>query len=424
MSSMKLLLRGIVIWSLAAVFYFFDNLLQVSPGVMKPELSAIFNLGAAELGILSSCYLWAYGLMQIPAGLLMDKYGPRILFAMASLLCAIGCFIFAAATTLSLAQLGRVLIGTGASFAVVGCSKIASVWFSNNKFALLTGLMVSVGMFGSAFGLAAVNYIIHAITWQSAMYYAAYLLLLLSLLMWLIIRDRPVGAIISNSNKSRDINNINVIQGLIQIIKSKQVWIASIYAGLMFVPTLAFGGLWGIPYLVEGYGLSRDLSGLLVSLIFIGWVFGGPIYGWVSDYLGTRNIPMYVANIVTLIITIFLIYITDIPVAVIGLLMFLLGLFSSGFILAFVVTKESHDNALSGTAIGFVNTINTFSVAGLQWVIGQILDVIATDPVITNIGEKVFSYSDYKIALLSIPVCLIISLLTLFMLKETRCKAE
>lgn len=427
MSSIKLLLRGIVIWSLGTVFYFFDNLLQVSPGVMKPELSAVFNLGAAELGILSSCYLWAYGLMQIPAGLLMDKYGPRRLFTIASLLCAIGCFIFASATTLSFAQFGRILIGTGASFAVVGCSKIASVWFPNNKFALFTGLMVSVGMFGSAFGLAAVNYIIQAFTWQWAMYCAAYLLLFLSILMWLIIKDQPTGNVAyhnTDSNKVRATNNINVIHGFIKIISSKQVWVASIYAGLMFVPTLAFGGLWGIPYLVEGHGLNRDLSGFLVSLVFIGWVFGGPIYGWISDYLGSRNIPMYVANIVTLIITVFFIYFTDIPVVIIGLLMFLLGLFSSGFILAFVVTKESYDNALSGTAIGFVNTINTFSVAGLQWIIGQILDVIATDPVITDLGEKVFSYNDYKVALLSIPLCLIISLIALFMLKETRCKAE
>lgn len=419
-SSAKLLLRGVIIWCLATIFYFFDNLLQVSPGVMKPELSAVFNLGAAELGILSSCYLWAYGLMQIPAGLLMDKYGPRILFTIASLLCAIGSFIFASADILSTAKFGRILIGTGASFAVVGCSKIASVWFSANKFALFTGLMVSVGMFGSAFGLAAVNYIIQAVTWQSAMYYAAYILLFLSILMWLIIRDRPLESLPKLSKYSG--SNLNIMQGFMQIISSRQVWIASIYAGLMFVPTLAFGGLWGIPYLVEGYGLSRDLSGLLVSLVFIGWVFGGPIYGWVSDYLGSRNIPMYFANVATLIITILLIYIKHIPVPVIGVLMFLLGLCSSGFILAFVVTKESHDNSLSGTAIGFVNTINTVSVAGLQWIIGQILDVVATDPIITDLGEKVFSYNDYKVALLSIPVCLIVSLGVLLMLKETRCK--
>jgi len=110
--------------------------------------------------------------------------------------------------------------------------------------------------------------------------------------------------------------------------------------------------------------------------------------------LGLRNPLMYFANITTLIITIVLIYTKNLSVHEIGLLMFLLGFCSSGFILAFVVAKESNDHQLSGTAIGFINTINTFSVAALQWIIGKILDVTATNAVITNLGEKVFSYKN------------------------------
>ena len=304
-NGIKFLMRGLSIWCLATIFYFFDNLLQVSPGVMKPELSAAFNLSGADLGILSSCYLWPYGLMQIPAGLLMDKVGPRKLFTIASLLCGIGCFLFASANLLEMAQIGRILIGTGASFAVVGCSKIAVVWFPANKFALFTGLMVSVGMFGSAFGLATVNYIIQIIDWRHAMYYGSYAAISLSILMWLIVKDSPYITLSNNSHSKQ----IKVLKGLKKIIASKQIWLASMYAGLMFVPTMAFGGLWGIPYLVEGHSLNRDLAGCLVSLIFIGWVFGGPLYGWISDYLCLRNPLMYFANITTLIVSIMLIYI-------------------------------------------------------------------------------------------------------------------
>lgn len=416
----KVFIRGIIIWFLATIFYFFDNLLNVSPSVMKPELSAIFHLSAADLGVLSSYYLWAYGLMQIPAGILMDKIGPRKLLAGASLLCAIGSLCFASAQSIEIAQIGRVLIGLGASFAVVGCSKIASVWFPVNKFALFVGLMVSIGMFGAAFGLATVSYIVQLFTWRQAMYAGALIAAVLSILMWMIIRDCPVIKIQAGSNKN--FTKIPALKGLKKIIASRQVWVASIYAGLMFVPTLAFGCLWGVPYLAEGHGLSRELSGCLVSLIFIGWVFGGPIYGLVSDYFRLRNIPMYVANVATLIISIMLIYIKDISVPAIGLLMFALGLFSSGFILAFAVTKESNDHELSGTAIGFINTVNTFGGAVFQWIIGKILDVVATDVVIASNGDRIFSYDNYRSALVSIPICLIIALGTLFMLKETHCK--
>ncbi len=432
----SLFLRGLPIWILATIFYFFDNLLNISPSVMKPELSIAFNLTAADLGLLSSCYSWAYGLMQIPAGLLMDKFGPRRLFIIASLLCSLGSFIFATANSLQVAAISRILIGIGSSFAVVGCSKIASIWFSPNRFALFIGLMVSIGMLGAAFGLSTVNYILQMCNWRQTMYGSGVIALLLSFSMWLIIKDYPYNYNPHNINNSfnNDVvdlkfaskisNKIPLLLGLKQIITSTQVWVAAIYAGLMFVPTLAFGGLWGIPYLVEGHGLSRELSGFLVSLIFIGWVFGGPIYGIISDYLKLRNLPMYVANLATLIIVVMLIYIQDLSIPITSGLMFLLGFFSSGFILAFAVTKESHDHSLSGTAIGFINTINTFGGAGLQWLIGKILDVNTTDLTITTVTitkERIFSYTDYKNALISIPICLIIALIVVFRLKETNC---
>lgn len=416
-------LIGITIWILAAIFYFFDNLLNVSPAVMKPELSIAFNLTAAALGLLSSCYAWAYGLMQIPAGLLMDRFGPRKLLAGASLVCAMGAYIFAGASNLSTAQLGRIFIGVGSSFAVVGCSKVGSIWFSANKFAVLTGLMVAIGMLGAAFGLSTVNYILQFFNWRQAMYVSSIVAVILSILMWLIIKDHPSKKFAQEHHLEIDpASKISLWQGFKKIFKSTQVWAASIYAGLMFVPTLALGGLWGVPYLVEGHNLSRELAGILVSLIFVGWMFGGPIYGWISDYLRLRNLPMYVANVATLIITVILIFVPNISATVIAILMFLLGLFSSGFILAFAVTKESNDHRLSATAIGFINTINTFGGASVQWLIGKILDVITAKSILTS-GEKIFSYSEYQMALTSIPICLVIALISLFMLKETHCKS-
>lgn len=417
--------KGLCIWGLATLFYFFDNLLNVSPSVMKPELSIAFNLTAADLGLLSSCYSWAYGLMQIPAGLLMDKFGPRRLFIVASLLCALGSFNFAIANSLKVAAISRILIGLGSSFAVVGCSKIATIWFSSNNFALFIGLMVSIGMLGAAFGLSTVNYVLQIFNWRETMYFSCIIALVLSFVMWLIIKDQPVNynskdVVTKNANVA---NKIPLFLGLQKIITSTQVWIAAIYAGLMFVPTLALGGLWGIPYLVEGHGFSREISGYLVSFIFIGWVFGGPLYGIVSDYLRLRNLPMYFANLSTLMVVIVLIYVKNLSTPIISVLMFLLGFFSSGFILAFAVTKEIHDHRLSGTAIGFINTINTFWGAGLQWLIGKILDVTTTNDAIINTvsTERIFSYTDYKNALLSIPICLILSLIVIFRLKETHC---
>ncbi len=411
--------RGVLFWGLATIFYFFDNLLNVAPGGMKPQLSQAFNLSAGELGILSSCYLWSYGIMQIPAGIMMDTIGPRRVLSVAGLSCAIGTMLFGTAEGIVMACVGRIMIGFGASFAVVGCSKIAAVWFPPRRFALFMGLMVAVGFLGAAFGLAAVSSIIATFGWQQSLSYGAIISLVISAVIWLVMRDEPPH-IRKVAKPLHGQEHVPMMVGLIEVVTCPQAWMAAIYAGLMFVPTLAFGGLWGTPYLVEAHGFSQESAGLLSSLVFVGWVFGGPIYGWVSDYIGKRNPPMYFANVATFLVSVWLIYGNEVSFASAALGMFLLGLFSSGFLIAFVVTREKNRPEISGTAIGFINMLNTFSVAFFQWFIGCILDLVADGVIVTETG-KAFSLLDYQKALLCIPVCLIVAFFVLLRVKETNC---
>jgi len=353
----------------------------------------------------------------------MDTIGPRRILSFAAISCACGTMLFGLAQSILLACVGRVLIGFGASFAVVGCSKIASVWFPPRRFALFMGLMVAVGMLGGAFGLAAVSVIIDTFGWQQALLTGAGFGVFLGCMLWLVVRDRPADAEDLAHLEVTPVKQeprVPIFTGLSEVITCKQDWLAAIYAGLMFVPTLAFGGLWGTPYLVEAHGFSQASAGMLSALVFVGWVFGGPIYGWVSDYIGRRNLPMYVANICTFVVSVWLIYGASLSFAGVAIGMFLLGFFSSGFLIAFVVTREKNRPEISGTAIGFINMLNTFSVAFFQWFIGWILDMGATGVIITDAGKE-FSLLDYLIELLFIPVCLIIAFFALIRIKETYC---
>ena len=243
--------------------------------------------------------------------------------------------------------------------------------------------------------------------------------LLISGALWFIVRDEPPVKITA-SNNSKPMQKVSVLTGLSEVILCPQDWYAAIYAGLMFVPTLAFAGLWGTPYLVEAHGFAQDTAGDLSSLVFVGWVFGGPIYGWVSDHIGRRNLPMYFATISTFIVAVWLIYGTNFSYNTVAAAMFLLGLFSSGFLLAFVVTREKNRPEISGTAIGFINMLNTFSVAFFQLFIGWVLDFVAKDVIITETGKE-FSLLDYQKALICIPICLIIAFIMLLRIKETYC---
>ncbi len=422
------LFRGYFIWGIVTLFYIFDNLLNIFPGAMKPELSAAFSRSAADLGSLSACYLWAYGIMQIPAGILIDRFGPRIVLTIASFVCAVGCYIFSSAYTFSTGVVGRLLIGFGASFAVVGCSKIATTWFPPKRFALFMGLMVSVGMTGAAFGLSTINKIIHVFaSWRDVVLFGSAISVSIAVLIWFFVRDRPEGPVpwsieLTSSNITKP--HIGLFEALFEVISCRQAWYVSTYAGLMFVPTLAFGGMWGIPYLVEAHAFSQDLAGFSVGLIFIGWTFGGPIYGWFSDYIRRRKILMCFANITTLLVSLCIIYATHLSPMLIGTLMFLLGLFSSGFILAFAIMREQNRVEVLGISIGFINMLNTIlGGAVFQYIIGKVLDWKAKDVIETEAG-RIFSLLDYQRALLLLPVCLVVSLIALMFLKETYCKSK
>ncbi|MDB6097026.1 MAG: putative sulfoacetate transporter SauU [Francisellaceae bacterium] len=415
--------KALLIWGLAALFYFYDNLLQISPSAMKPELSRAFNIDAETFGSLSAYCLYAYGLMQIPAGLLMDKYGPRRLITLACVLCAVGSFLFGASTNLWEAKMARLLIGLGASFAWITGLRIAAVWFAPKRFALMTGAMVTIGFLGAVFGLGMLNETITHLGWRQTMFGGGIIGAVLTVALWLIVRDHSPIEEQPIFNKTHP-KTLTLWEGLQEVINSKNTWIASLYAGLMFIPTLAFGGLWGIPFLSEANHIDRQTAGWLISLIYIGWIFGSPFFGWLSDYIGRRNPVMYMANIGTLVLTLIIIYVDNLSLFQMRAILFFLGFFSSGFIMAFAVVRENISIEASSTAIGFVNALNTLGGALAQPLIGYLLDKKANfeAELAGTIAVREFTLAHYREAFRAIPICLMVSLFILFFLKETYCK--
>ncbi len=412
--------RAAIVWGLAAFFYFYELMLLVSPSVMLDDLSVTYKTGAEQLGSLAAFYYYAYAAMQIPVGLLIDRFGPRILLTVASLLCCLGCVIFSYAPALIFAECGRFVMGIGGSFAVVGCLKLASLWYPSKRFALLTGIMVAVGMMGGVFGQAPVAKLVMSIGWRETMLCAAVMGGLLSVLIWLIVSDYPLKA--DKISKRNSITAIPFHKGLLAVMKMPQVWIISLYAGLMFVPTTGFGQLWGVPYFMERYGIAKDSAALMVSMIFFGWAVGGPFYGWISDHVERRKWPMGFAAFSTLIVMVTIMYAPVSPWMMKGL-MFLLGAFSSGFILAFSLVREINLPILTGTAIGFINTLNNASGAIAQPIAGKLLDQQWDGRILAD-GSPIYSLQMYNEALLFLPGCIVLALLIMPFIRETHCKQQ
>jgi MFS family permease len=126
-------------WTTASLFFFYAWIMRVAPSVMVEELMREFAVGAGVLGNLSAAYFYGYAGMQIPVGLMLDRFGPRRLITIAALACAGGCVLFATGTTLATVTAGRFVIGAAAAFSLVGSMVVAGQWFSPARFALLSG---------------------------------------------------------------------------------------------------------------------------------------------------------------------------------------------------------------------------------------------------------------------------------------------
>ena len=407
-----------VIWLLSASFMFYKYAIEVSPSVMTTHLMGEFKIDGAQLGNLAACYFYAYLFMQIPAGLLVDRFGPRRVTSIAIGICGLGTLLFASAGNLFFAQFGRFAVGLGAAFAALNCLKLTANWFPSHRFAFMAGLMMTLGMLGAAGGQAPLSAFIHRMgDWRKAMFVIGIAGLILGALFWLIVRDR--------SKFHADIHltpeGTNLWKSCLSVFRSKQSWLLSVYSGLAFAPVTVFGGLWGVSFISEAFQIPKTSAAHVVSLIFIGFAVGAPIWGWLSDSIGTRKKMMYFGTAFAAVAFSLVLY-SPIPVWLLSCLMFLFGFFISSFLLCFTMIREINSPTVAATAIGFMNAFDALLGALSDPLTGKFLDLGWSGKMVE--GARIFSVVTYKYALTTIPVYLVVATGLLFFIKETHCKSS
>lgn len=404
------------IWGLGALFYCYEFFLQVSTSVMVDDLMSEFKISATALGNLSSFYLYFYAIMQIPVGMLLDRFGARRLLTAATLFCAGGALLFASARVFTVAAIGRSLIGFGSAFAAVSCMHLAASWLPVKRFALMTGVLLTIGMLGAFAAEGPLSQLIEIFGWRHTLVLFGCIGVLLSILIYSVIRDRSVSENIGTER----VLETHFLAGLKYVLKQPRVWIPSFYGGLMFSSIPGFTSLWGVPFLMTFYKLPKTKAAFINSLTFIGFAVGAPLFGWFSDRIGRRKTPMFIGSLGTLICMSTIIYVAHLSIITMATLLFLFGFFMGGFLPVFSVAREVTPPETNATTLGFVNMFNSFGGAAAAVGIGFILDLNWTG--IKQAGRHVYDLHAYHIALSIIPISILLALFTLFFVKETYCK--
>lgn len=337
-----------------AAIYFFSYFHRIAPAVVASDVMRAFAISAAALGNLAAIYPYVFALMALPAGSLADTLGPRWTVTLGAATMGLGALLFGLAPALEIAWTGRLLVGLGASVILIASLRLAAEWFRPHEFATLSGWSQTVGNVGALVASSPLAWLVEGLGWRQSFVIIGTLTLLLALAAGLFVRDRP---------EAMGLHPVNpegagapgpslgaTVRAIPALLANPRTWSPVLAATGVYASLITFFGLWGIPYLVEVYGLSRVEAAGYTSLLAIGIVVGTPLVGWLSDrWLGLRRLPFVAFTAVHAACWALLALpgaATRLPPGVLGPFFCLMGFASAGLILVWAAVRTSMGSGL------------------------------------------------------------------------------
>ena len=395
-----------VIWLIAGLFTLFQFMLQTSTSVMIPSFMHSFHIDALQVGLLSSSFLYAYVLLQVPGGILIDRFGARLILMISGVGAGFACFLFAFTQHLHMAEAGRMLIGAFCAPSFAATLYLASNWFPVTRFALLVGLTEMIAIIGGIAGEANLAVWVEHFGWRETLVGLGIVALILAALAFFMIRDRPaVGEMLVRADEP--LASESLFGRLYAVMSIPQVWVNGLFAACLFTMVTAFAGLWMVPFIQILFQSSLVKAAFASSMIFVGVAVGSPIIGWLANKRARRRTLMFYSTLLSLLLLIIIIYIPWIPMWLMWVLLFAFGFTSCVYLIPFSIVRDITPPNTRGTAMGFTNFLCIILGAPiLQPLIGYLLELNKSG----RITDGSFSVADYRIAFSVLPIILIAAL--------------
>lgn len=390
---------------------------RVAPSVMVSDLMAEFAISGAVLGTLSALYFYPYVLMQVPLGALIDRLGVRALLSTALLIGGVGSALFALATSIEMAYLGRILIGIGSAVGFLSSLALAGKWFPPHRFAFLAGLVMFFGMTSGIVASGPLALFVEAYGWRTAMWSLGGFSVLLALLVIIFVRNAPEDSAQEKLEKPPKETWKAMWKGLGRAASTLEVWKVAIVASTMSGPMLTLGGLWGTPYLISAYGLEKTNAAFLVSFLLLGWAFGAPFAGWLSDRIRQRKKIILAGALVSTCCIGIITFLPLPPLYITVGLIILVGMSGAAMTVTFALAREVNPTDISSSVTGIVNSLTVASGAILQPAVGYLLDRLWDGT--TADGARIYSVDNYHNAFVLIFASCLLGLIISMTLKDS-----
>ncbi|MDX8430993.1 MAG: MFS transporter [Candidatus Algichlamydia australiensis] len=414
----KVTFSGVAIWVVGLLFYLFEFFLGVFPGTIAPELMESFSINAEEFAIVGAGYYIVYGLMQVPVGLLVKKFGTRLVLTFASSICTLGTLWFSFTTSFISALFSRMMMGFGASFGFVSMLVLVLNWFPRKNFGLFSGLSQLVGTVGPILAGGPLAFLLRSLggDWQLILRGFAAVGATITVLIYLVVRNKPDRAkntlvyLTPSHSLRKDLKNL---------LKRRRVWFIVLYAGIVYSSAPLLGAYWGTTFLATK-GYSKEIAASIISLIWLGMAIGSPTWGWLSDRVKRRKSVLSLAALIGLVSSSLLFFPINQEFILIAVIFFL-GLASAGQALSFASATETVPTALHSACIGLNNCLVILCSSFVPPFCSSIIQ--SASPTIN--GVVTYTEESFTKGLAIIPILFLLAfLISTFLIKETFCRQQ
>lgn len=390
---------------------------------MAPDLIKSFHLSGTSLGILASVYFYSYGIMQIPVGILSDRWGPRKVITLFSFIAAVGSIIFGFSQNFGMAIISRVFVGFGVSAIFVATMKLLAHWFRVIEYARISGTLMSIGGAGWLLATTPLALAVETFGWRGSFVITGVISLVFTWLTWVIVADTPAQKGLPDVTELSDMEEGRTPAGMRDILlvfRERHFWAIAIWFIFRGGALFGFFGLWAGPYLVDTYGLSQYEAGNILSMVAFAMIFLSPVLGYFSDKILSSRKKILVGTSVINVLCwlVMVIYYDSLSMCGLYVIFFLMGItISSVGTIAMIATKELYPSEIAGTSMG---TMNIFPFIGgllFQPLLGYILDR-------SGKISGAYSASGYHVVIWLLFITSLVSLISIAFSKETLKRVE
>lgn len=394
-----------LMWLFPLSFFTYQFIWRLWPSLTMQQMMEQFSIDASHFGLYAALYYYGYSLMQIPIAILLERYHPRFIIFWFASLCGIAALIFNYTDNWYIACFTRLLVGIGSAVGFLGVSRVVSEWFTKDNYGKMIGFSFSVGLTGAVYGGKPVSLLIERYNWHNVALVLSLFAIIIGCSALLFLRSPKTA---NNNKLKREPFNFSNFKTL---LCSPTIWLLAI-ANLLMVGSLeGVSDVWGVPYLMTAYGLNKADAAQLISFVFIGMLFGGPLLTIFSKKLG--NYPVIILCAIGMAIAFCcLLFNTQFNLWSLSCLFFLVGIMCCYQVLVFAAGSDLVKPELLGVTIALLNCVNMLGGSFFHTSIGRMMDLFWTG-ILKEDGLRYYTLDSYKAALMLIPICSIVGAIIL-----------